>query len=667
MHLEFLTDLLIAFAIGGLVVYALRPLKVPSLVGLLVAGAIVGPHGLSLIDEPERVELLAEIGVVLLLFTIGLELSLTQLFKMWRSIAGGGGLQVLLTVVATALLASLAYPGWGTPIFIGCLVALSSTALVLRLLGDRAELEAPHGRIALGVLLFQDLAIVPMILAVPFLAGSEANPSSLGKTALMATGIVAGVLGAAKYLIPQLLLSVVRTRSRELFLTLLIVLCLGTAWLTSEAGLSLALGAFLAGLAISESEFSHQALTEAIPFRDAFGALFFLSVGMLLDGYYTLVHLPFVLAAIGGLVIVKLLGAALPTLLLGYPVRVAALVGLALAQVGEFSFVLAHAGLGAGLIGNDDYQLFLSASVSTMLLTPALVGFGGWLGPRLPNRLRLVPWSSANEAVDAQRPHWSDHVVIVGYGVNGQNVARTLRATQIPYAIIEMNPTTVAVARSQGQPIYFGDSARDEILEHVGIQTARVVVVAISDAASTRATVSKARSLNAETYIVVRTRFVSEVEQLRALGADEVIPEEFETSIEIFHRVLARFDVPDNIVGHCTEQIRGGMYAMLRRPPTPADSSLTAHVPSVHVTTLLVPSHSPFVGKTLEQLAVRHRTGASIVAVHREQETIASPHASLEVDAGDVLVVVSKPGRLGVLQRWLEGAPPPPAPAPETD
>jgi CPA2 family monovalent cation:H+ antiporter-2 len=653
MHLDFLTDLLVAFAIGGLVVYALRPLRVPSLVGLLVAGAIVGPHGLSLIGEPERVELLAEIGVVLLLFTIGLELSLGQLLTMWRNIAGGGGLQVLLTVSATALLASIAYPGWGTPIFFGCLVALSSTALVLRLLGERAELEAPHGRITLGILLFQDLAIVPMILLVPFLAGRDADPTHLALTVLAAAGVVAGVLIAAKYLIPLILRQVVRTRSRELFLTLLIVLCLGTAWITAEAGLSLALGAFLAGLAISESEFSHQALAEAIPFRDAFGALFFLSVGMLLDAHYTVTHLPFVLAIIAGVVVVKLLGAAVPTLLLGYPLRIAALVGLALAQVGEFSFILAHAGLNGGLMGHEEYQLFLSASVSTMLLAPALVALGGWLAPRLSSQQRVVPWASERVAATAKDIDYCNHVVIVGYGLNGQNVARTLRATEIPYAIIEMNPTTVEAARRAGEPIHFGDSVRDEILEHVGIRRARVLVIAISDAASTRGTVSRARALNPHAHVVVRTRFVSEVEQLLALGADEVIPEEFETSIEIFHRVLAHFDVPDSVVRHCTEQVRGGMYAMLRRPFVKLERVLTDYVPKVHVEALLVNPGSPFVGKTLEQLDVRKQTGATVVAIQRREESLASPASSLELAGDDVLVVVGAPDQVGALRQLI--------------
>jgi CPA2 family monovalent cation:H+ antiporter-2 len=328
MELHFLTDLLVVFALGGLVVYSLRQVKIPAIVGLLLAGAAMGPHGLSLVSDTHRVEVLAEIGVVILLFTIGLEFSLSQLLRMSRIIVGAGGGQVLLCIAAVAAATLFRGGGIGKPVFFGFLAALSSTAIVLRLLGEKAQLDSVSGRVSLGILLFQDLCIVPLMLMTPYLAGKGEGAGELLLTLLKAAAVVVGVVLAARKVIPPILVRVVRTRSRELFLTLLLVLCLGTAWLTSLAGLSLALGAFLAGLAISESEYSHQAMAEAIPFRDAFGSMFFISIGMLMDVSFLFSNLPLVLLVVLALVAIKAVTCAVPVLLLGYPVSLALQVGL---------------------------------------------------------------------------------------------------------------------------------------------------------------------------------------------------------------------------------------------------------------------------------------------------------------------------------------------------
>lgn len=635
MEHGFLSDLLIVFALGGVVVYALRALKLPPIVGLLLAGAAMGPSGLSLVDDQHRVEILAEIGVVLLLFTIGLEFSLAQLMHMWRVLLGGGLGQMLATIGLVSLLGYMVTDGWREAVFLGFLAALSSTAIVLRLLGERAQLASPMGRIALGVLLFQDLCIVPLMLLTPFLAGQGSGVSDLLVTLLKAAGVVVGVVLAARWLVPPVLLRVVQTRSRELFLTLILVLCLGTAWLTALAGLSLALGAFLAGLAISESEYSHQALAEAIPFRDAFGSLFFISIGMLMDVGFV-ARSPFlVLGAVVFIVLLKAVAATVPALLLGYPLHVALAAGLALAQVGEFAFVLSRSGRELGLIDGDHYQLFLSASVITMLLTPALLYAG-----RLPSQ--RMPQKAPAETREEAHVKLSGHVVVAGYGVNGQNLTRALSATQIPYTILEMNPETVRSARARGEPIHFGDCTKAAVLEGLGIQKARMFVVAISDASSTRQAVSLARSLSPTLYILARTRFVAEIVELKKLGADEVIPEEFETSVEIFARVLHRFDVPRNIVLDLMARVRGDMYEMLRAPSSERMSLATglAKLEGLDVERIAVLSGSPADGKTLSQIALRATTGASVLAVQRSEELMLNPGANLELRAGDVLVLL---------------------------
>ncbi|MEO8181951.1 MAG: cation:proton antiporter [Deltaproteobacteria bacterium] len=645
MEYHFLKDLLIVFSLGGLVVYAVRQIKVPAIAGLLITGAAIGPHGLSLVGDAGTVELLAEIGVVLLLFTIGLESSLARLLEMWRTLLFGGGGQLLLCITLVALCTWRQGQGLGQPLFFGFLAALSSTASVLRLLGERAQLGTPMGRIVLGVLLFQDLCIVPLMLLTPILAGQGSGAASVVWTLVRSLGLVVAVVVGARRILPPLLAGVVRTRSRELFLTFLLVLCLGTAYLTSLAGLSLALGAFLAGLAVSESEYSHQALAEAIPFRDAFGSLFFVSIGMLVDVGFLARHPFWVLGALLALWLIKTVSALLPVLLLGYPLHLALQVGLALAQIGEFAFVLSRSGLSLGLINPEQNQVFLAVSVASMLATPLLLELGSRLRRSLPDE-RLARGAAGVGEVPSEELR--GHVVIAGYGVNGQNLAKELGSAKIPYAILEMNPETVRAARSRGEPIYYGDCTRAAVLESMGIAQARMFVIAISDAASTRQSTSLARSLSEQVNILVRTRFVAEVEELRRLGANEVIPEEFETSIEIFARVLQHFDVPKNLILDAVAHVRGGMYDMLRgasRPGTPLTGELSAFH-GIEVERVQVREGSTAIGHTLLEIELRRTTGATVLAVQRGAEVHANPASDFRLELGDITLVVGLPAAI---------------------
>jgi CPA2 family monovalent cation:H+ antiporter-2 len=651
VQFDFLADLVVVFAVGGLVVYALRAVKLPAIVGLLIAGALIGPHGASLVADAHEVEVLAEIGVVLLLFTIGLEFSLAQLARMWKAILGAGGGQVLLTIALVAGLS--AWHGDALPkgVFLGFLAALSSTAIVLRLLGDRSELAAPYGRVSLGILLFQDLCIVPLMLLTPFLAGRGSGSADLALTLLKAAAVVVGVVVAARKLVPPVLLAVVRTRSRELFLTLLLVLCLGTAWLTSLAGLSLALGAFLAGLAISESEFSHQAMAEAIPFRDAFGSLFFVSIGMLMDAGFVVKNLPLVAVVVVLLLVVKSAAAIVPSLLMGYPLGVSVKAGLALAQIGEFAFVLSRSGLEMKLISDTEYQVFLSASVISMLLTPALLLAGNKLAAVLP-----APTVKGVPVAGHDVPK-TGHVIVAGYGVNGQNLARALSSADIPYAILEMNPETVRSARERGEPISYGDCTKAPILEALGVAGARLFVVAISDAASVRQSVSLARSMSSELYIVVRTRFVSEVDELHRLGANEVIPEEFETSVEIFARVLDHFEVPRNVILDLVGRVRGDEYGMLRgpRPGHRTVKAVAESLAGVVVERLWIRPGSPLAGSSLGELDLRQRTGASVIGIQRGSEALPNPGATADIREEDILLVMGDDSAINRALTLLDG------------
>jgi len=575
----FLADLVIVFAVAAAVVFAFGLLRLPSVVGLLVAGVLVGPYGLSLVSDLHVVEVLAEIGVVVLLFTVGLEFSLSRLIIMLPTMARVGLPQIVGT---TALVTVATWWYLGTlpqAVFAGMLVAMSSTAIVLKLLADRGETAAPHGRVAVAVLLLQDLVVVAAMLAVPLLAsaagvrppsqatapvghaaGLFANP-----VASVAAGLatVAAVLAVGRVLVPRILHAVVRLRNRELFLMTIVLACLGTAAITAQVGLSLALGAFLAGLLLSESEYGHQAFTEVLPFRDTLASLFFVSVGMLLDVRFLAEHAALVAVTVLAIVLGKTAMTAIPALLAGYPPRTSLLAGAALAQVGEFSFVLGSRGAEAGLLDRDDYQTFLASAVLTMAATPLLaVVLPGWLD-RL-SQSRLCGRWLADRTPPAGRQELADHVIIAGFGLNGRNLAAALAEFGVPHVVLELNPETVRHERALGLDIHYGDCTRAAVLEHVGIARARAYVLAISDAASTRRSVQIARELAPGVRIIVRTEYVLEVEELRHLGANEVIPAEFETALALFDRVLSIYDVPEATIDDRADRMRLENYGFLR-------------------------------------------------------------------------------------------------------
>jgi len=433
MHYPILVDLTIVMALAVAAVYLCSLLKVPSIVGFLITGILAGPHGLGLVDASEQIEVLAEVGVVLLLFIIGMEFSFSTFKQMKKTLLLGGGLQVGLSILLAGGLGYLFLGrGPGPALFDGFLVALSSTAIVLNLLQSRGELDAPHGRAGLGILIFQDIAVIPMLLVAPLLAGGSAAGGQSGWLLLVKGAAVIALVGvAARWLVPWALERAVATRNRELFLIAVVLICFGVAWLTASAGLSLALGAFLAGLIISESPYSHQAVSNVLPLRDLFVSVFFVSIGMLMDVSFLLANIWLVPLAAILVLLIKTLAGGLATLTLGLPLRVAVAAGLGLAQIGEFSFVLAQTGIKHGLLSPESYQIFLNISVLTMLLTPACLT----LGSRLAAHLTTMPPKLPDK--DHSPQMLSGHAIVVGYGINGRNVARAARLAGIPYVVAE--------------------------------------------------------------------------------------------------------------------------------------------------------------------------------------------------------------------------------------
>ncbi|MCD6353484.1 MAG: cation:proton antiporter, partial [Proteobacteria bacterium] len=456
MEIPLLNDIIIIFGLSVAVLLICHQLRVPAIVGFLLTGILAGPHGFGLIKAAHEVEVLAEVGVVLLLFTIGIEFSLNRLLQIKKSVLVGGSIQVLLTILIVFIIVWQLDQSIGESIFMGFLISLSSTAIVLKLIQERAEVESPQGRTTLGILIFQDIIIVPMILFTPILVGIKGNTGEFFLILLAKVIIVIGlVVVGAKWIVPKVLYQITRTRNRELFLLSIVVICLSVAWLTSSAGLSLALGAFLAGLIISDSEYSHQALGNILPFRDVFTSFFFVSIGMLLDVGF-LFQQPGIVALIAlGVLILKSIIACSATVLLGFPFRTAILVGLALGQVGEFSFILSKTGIEYGLLDSNVYQIFLAFSVLSMAATPFVINLAPRLAdiilkPPLPKRLITGFWPVAEIEVKKKK----QHLIIIGFGVNGRNVSLVARMAGIPYAIIEMNPETVRSAQAHREPIY---------------------------------------------------------------------------------------------------------------------------------------------------------------------------------------------------------------------
>ena len=659
-ELPLLRDLLLTLLASVPIAFLFHRLRLPTIVGFMITGVVIGPYGLGLVHDVHSIEALAEIGVVLLLFTIGLEFSLRRILEMRRLVFAGGGLQVALT---TLLVAGLAY-FWGRPanqaVFFGFLFALSSTAIVLKSYIDRAEVDAPHGRAGVGILLFQDLSIVVMMLLVPVLGGGGgASASRIALTLGTALAGIAVIIVAARRVVPFLLYHIVRLRSPDLFIIFVVLMSLGTAWLTAQFGLSLALGAFIAGMVLSESEYSHQVVADVLPFRDVFNSVFFVSIGMLLSLSALWADLPVVLAWVGVLTVGKAAVVLLVVRLLGYTLRVSAMAALGLAQVGEFSFILARAGLPEGLLSEGDYQRFLAASILSMIATPFLIK----AAPRIGYAVQSLsaPGSVLEPTVHGFSPAEPDlrgHVVIVGYGLNGRNLARVLRRVEVPYLVLELNAEAVREGRSLDERIVYGDATRREVLHHVGLERARVVVLAISDPVATRHTVSLARRMNPDIHVIVRSRYMSELQDLLQLGADEVVPEEFETSIEIFSRVLREYGVARDVIRRQVEAVRSGVYQMLRAPSLPHDqmSEIADALAGASTETLVVGADSAARGKSIGELGLRSKTGATVIAVVRDGRTEINPGPQLTVQPEDVLVLLGSPSQI---DRALEeiGAP----------
>ena len=649
MHdLGVLRDLAIIAGLAIPVVALAHRLRLPPLVGFLLVGVFIGPSGVALIPEPDTVAALAEIGVVLLLFEIGLELSLSDVLRWGRSVAVAGGAQVtgmlaLAVAIGTAMDAPI-----GQALFYGALAAMSSTAAVTRVVADRGELDTPHGRETLSVLLFQDLCIVPIMALVPLLAATGGGPrmsgfwlEMLASLAAMTALVVGGRL-AVRWTLDR----VVAQRNRDLFTLCIGFFAIGTALVSAAAGFSLAIGAFLAGLIISESEYGQQALSDVIPFRVLFSGVFFTSIGMLLDLSLVLEQPAVVLGVTLLIVAVKTAVATGAILLRGRPFDTALRSGLSLAQVGEFSFLLAAAGLPLGLFAGNDYQTFLSVAALSLIATPFLISSARRVAEsaaaRLAGTARRAAAGDADHEGGLDAADYRDHAVVIGYGVAGRYLARMLRAAGIRCAVLDQNLQLVRQARADGLPAVYGDGTRHAMLERVAGSSARIIVFAIPSSREERRGVAAARGLAPAARIVVRTRYVRAIDQLKRLGADAVVVEEFEASLELFKRALEGYEIPRGRIAHELDAVRSEHYGLLRGTAAPDLTLDSLRHLGIHDALELfeVEPGSPAVGENARTLDLRRRTGAIQVAVVRDGMPIYRRDESFRYVPGDTAVLV---------------------------
>jgi monovalent cation:H+ antiporter-2, CPA2 family len=664
-HLPFLQDLVIVVLLGvAVTLLGSRVLRLPTAAALLLSGALAGPHAFALVGSTETIEVMAEVGVVLLLFTIGLEFSLTRLRQVARQVVVGGSLQVGLTGLATFGVAMAAGTSVAHAIFYSFIVALSSTAIVLRGLSERGELDSPHGRFIVGALIFQDLCVVPMMLVVPLLAEGAAEGSgaaAIGLALAKAAGVVVLILAVSRIAVPRFFSWVDRTRSREVFLLGVVAVCIGTAWVTSLVGLSLALGAFLGGMVVADTEYGHRAMGDILPLRDIFMSIFFVSMGMLFEPVVMVEAPGLVVLLVLGFVVGKAVLATFAAMAMRFPAKVALVAGIGLAQFGEFGFVLATVADASGVIPREEIREVFNAGLISMFFTPVLVRLAPHVsaGARVLRPLeRLLGARGVDEAPDVASAQWTDHVVVVGYGVSGRLLARSLDRLDVSYLVLELNSDTVRDASAEGVPIYYGDVTAAEALEHARVRDARAVVLLINDRRAASRAVATIRSVAPEASILLRTHFFTDVPELMRRGAEDVVVEEVEAGVEMLARVLRRFDVPRNVMEEELEHARDHTHPTDRNMAVPRKRlAALRELDDLKIEKILVRQGDHCAGRSPTELNLRRRTGALVVAVRRNERLMADLDPADPLKTGDILYMVGSKAAIATATEYLVGGP----------
>ena len=646
--------LVILMTVSCAVLLITTRLRLPAVIGYLVSGVVVGPHVLGHLTESDTISSLAEIGVLLLMFTIGLEFDTQYFLRIRRVAIGGGALQIVLTIAAAIGAGVLFGWSWRTSTMIGCILALSSTAVVLKSLMDLGLLDSLAGRLSLGILIFQDLSIVPMMILLP-VSGESTGVMILNLAAAIGRAgfLLAVTLLLSRRIMPRFLHMMARARSQETVLLATLTLCLGLAWVSHLLGVSYALGAFLAGLILGGTEYAHQMRAQIVPFRDIFAGVFFVAMGMLLDPAFALGAWREVATVTGVILIGKTAITAAAIALFGFPWTVALQTGLNLAQIGEFSFLLAVMGRSSGIISVEIYKVAIASSVISMLVAPLLTRWSPRLATRLANATGgLLPkWERLAQRYErsvldvpvagAEADEPRNHVVVLGYGSVGRTLGDVLRSHGVPFVGLEIDPDLVREGRRRGHPVLYGDAGTEELLERCGIREARIALVTLPDPMMARYAIRAARRMNPDLFILARGRRAVEDGPLYDEGADEVIHETFEVGIEFIARVLRRLNVPKQKIEREVGRVRSGRYEVFRRRDLAALplSDVRRALDTLRVEFLEIPKESPIAGRQLREAGIREATGALVLAVAREGTIIHAPDAEFMLQAGDTILV----------------------------
>ncbi len=659
VQIPFLNEIVVVLGLSILVIFFFQKLKLPAILGFLATGIVFGPHALGLAQAGEEIEVLSEIGVILLLFIIGLEFSLKQLMSIKKIVLVGGALQVGLTIFVTAGIVYLLGFELNKAVFVGFLFALSSTAIVLKMIQEKGLMRSPQGRIAIGILIFQDVIVVPMMLLTPILSGQEGNVvEALLIMLAKFVFVIVMVYVSARYLVPRLLHEIARTRSRELFLITIIVICFAVAYITSMLGLSLALGAFMAGLCISESEYSHQATGLIIPFREIFTSFFFVSIGMLLDLTFLIDHIVVILLLTVGAFLLKFVVLLVTTVALRYPLKTGLVVGFTLFQVGEFAFILSATGVQYNIIDGNIYQYFLAISILTMALTPFAIDYAEILASKLMRSpMGRLDFGGSNPDVSPVESNMSElknHLIIIGYGMNGKNVATVAREAGIPYVIVDMGADAVREARLKDEPIIFGDANNAHILEMLHVYRAQVAVVAISEHEAAVGIVTNIRDICKTVHVIARCNTIAQSEELLNAGASEAVSEKFETSVEVFARTLNQFLVNADEIDDYVDLIRRDTYSSLRSSFHVYKKN-SLELKEVHTKTLILGDRCPFSDKHLCEASMLTKNRVRVSGIVRNGKLKSDIDGDTLMHPGDEVVLIGKEQDLkSFLKEWEE-------------
>ncbi len=626
---DFITIILAA----TLVVLLFARFRIPSLIGFLFTGMLIGPTGFALIKLEHELELMAEVGVMLLMFNIGLEFSIERIKKMKFEVLVLGTLQIIVTMLGVFLLALFLSFSLQQSFLLAMVVSMSSTAIVLKTLQDKQQLRSPSGRLMVGILLFQDICIVPFLIITPMLGkASQFEVLPIMIKLAYAVGLIILVFTLAKYVLPKIIDVVFSARVNELFMTFSLGLCFGLALLTYKAGFSLAMGSFIAGMILAETIYHHQIESDVKPLKNVFLSIFFISVGMLLNLDFVRLNFSSVFLLTLSIIAFKALIIIVLLFLFKQPKNIAFRTGITISQIGEFSFMLLNMAKPISLISEESYQLFLSAIVFSMLLSPLLFFFG--------EKLVVVKNLQANAS--SKEDIINGEVLIVGYGINGINLSRIFKSLKISYKIIEINPTTVKAYKAKGEAIYFGDSTSIANLNSLGIKHAKMMVIAISDSEATAKTVEIGHKLNPDLYIIVRSEYISQIEPLYKMGANVVISQEFEASLEITSHVLKYFGIAEPLVRIKSDIIRKKRYGFFNEANS-NDSLKIADLAEINELndTYFIHKNSTMVGSSISSIfeEMTKAINVSVIGVIRNKSIITDFSMGFIIEPLDTLII----------------------------